>query len=372
MRQRVAFLRTLIAGKPVLALDEPFASLDAITRAEMQEWLAAALRTDPRTVVLVTHDVEEALYLCDRVVVLSSRPARIVAELSAPAPRAADRDAAVTDPQFIAAREEALRALRGRLRNEALAAAAGADRPLLLGLWQVACSTGALADALNLESFLVPSPAEIASSLWENRGLLAENAWVTLREMLLGILAALIGRRRLRGPHAPLAGPQDAAYPLIVASQTIPIVVISPILVVWFGYGITPKVVIVALICFFPITVNALDGLRSVDPEAVKMMRSLDASRWQRFWRVEAPAALPSLFTGVKIAVVGRPDRRGLRRVVGFELWPRPPDPVRYRQLPDRAAVRDGGRPLRPGAGADRPDRPRGATRRLLAIELRR
>jgi ABC-type nitrate/sulfonate/bicarbonate transport system ATPase subunit len=113
MRQRVAFLRTLIAGKPVLALDEPFASLDAITRAEMQEWLAAALRTDPRTVVLVTHDVEEALYLSDRVAVLSARPARVVTELAAPAPRAADRDAAVTDPAFVAAREEALRALRG-------------------------------------------------------------------------------------------------------------------------------------------------------------------------------------------------------------------------------------------------------------------
>jgi ABC-type nitrate/sulfonate/bicarbonate transport system ATPase subunit len=111
MRQRVAFLRTLIAGKPVLALDEPFASLDAITRAEMQEWLAAALRTDPRTVVLVSHDVEEALYLCDRVAVLSARPARIVVELPAPAPRAADRDAAVTDPAFVAAREAALRAL---------------------------------------------------------------------------------------------------------------------------------------------------------------------------------------------------------------------------------------------------------------------
>ena len=117
MRQRVAFLRTLIAGKPVLALDEPFASLDAITRAEMQEWLAAALRSDPRTVVLVTHDIEEALYLSDRVAVLSARPARVVAELAAPAPRAADRDATVTDPAFVAVREEAMHALRGSLRS---------------------------------------------------------------------------------------------------------------------------------------------------------------------------------------------------------------------------------------------------------------
>jgi NitT/TauT family transport system ATP-binding protein len=112
MRQRVAFLRTLVAAKPVLALDEPFASLDAITRAEMQGWLAQALREEPRTVVFVTHDVEEALYLCDKVAVLSSRPARIVAELEAPAPRVPDRDAAVTDRAFVAVRERAMRALR--------------------------------------------------------------------------------------------------------------------------------------------------------------------------------------------------------------------------------------------------------------------
>ena len=137
-----------------------------------------------------------------------------------------------------------------------------------------------------------------------NRGLLAENAWVTLREMLLGILAAItvgVGFAVLMHQSRLL---RDAAYPLVVASQTIPILVISPILVVWFGYGIGPKIVIVALICFFPITVNALDGLRSVDPEAVKMLRSLNASRWQLFWRLEAPVALPSLFTGIKISVV--------------------------------------------------------------------
>lgn len=178
---------------------------------------------------------------------------------------------------------------------------------LLLGAWQIAASTGAIANALSLEDFLVPSPAEIASSLWENRGLLAENAWVTLKEILLGILCALVvgvGMAVLMHRWRLL---RDAAYPLIVASQTIPTVVIAPILVVWFDYGIGPKIFVVAIFCFFPITVNALDGLRSVDPEAVKMMRSLDASRWQRLRRVEAPAALPSLFSGIKIAVVVAP-----------------------------------------------------------------
>jgi ABC-type nitrate/sulfonate/bicarbonate transport system ATPase subunit len=111
MRQRIAFLRTLLAGKPVLLLDEPFASLDAITRGEMQEWLADALATEPRTVLLVSHDVEEALYLADRVLVLSARPARAVVELRSPLPRARPRIEAITDPAFAATRERALGAL---------------------------------------------------------------------------------------------------------------------------------------------------------------------------------------------------------------------------------------------------------------------
>jgi putative hydroxymethylpyrimidine transport system permease protein len=175
------------------------------------------------------------------------------------------------------------------------------------GAWQIACSTGVLAEALSLERFLVASPAEIASSLWDNRSLLAENAWVTLREMLFGIVAALVIGLAFAIAMNRWRTVKDATYPLIVASQTIPILVIAPIIVVWFGYGISPKVLIIALVCFFPVTVNALDGLRSVDPEAVKLMRSLDASRWQIFRRVEGPSALPNLFTGIKIAVVIAP-----------------------------------------------------------------
>ncbi len=111
MRQRVAFLRTLLAGKQVLLLDEPFAALDAITRAEMQEWLAGALAQERRTTLLVTHDVEEALYLCDRVLVLSGRPGRVVGEIPSPEPRRRPRLEAVTSSAFTAARERALAAL---------------------------------------------------------------------------------------------------------------------------------------------------------------------------------------------------------------------------------------------------------------------
>jgi putative hydroxymethylpyrimidine transport system permease protein len=177
----------------------------------------------------------------------------------------------------------------------------------LVGAWQIAVSTGAIAEALSLEDFLIPSPLEIATSLWDNRSLLTENAWVTLREIILGIGCALVAGLGFAVLMYRWVTIRDATYPLIIASQAVPIVVIAPILVVWFGYGIGPKLAIVALVCFFPITVSTLAGLGSADPDAIKMMRSLDASRWQIFRRIEVPTALPSAFTGAKIAVVFAP-----------------------------------------------------------------
>jgi ABC-type nitrate/sulfonate/bicarbonate transport system ATPase subunit len=108
MRQRVAFLRTLLPGRPLLLLDEPFGALDAITRADLQEWLAGMLAEEPRTVLLVTHDVEEAVFLADRVIVLSARPGRMVAEFEVALPR----PRSVTDPELAQLRGEALEALR--------------------------------------------------------------------------------------------------------------------------------------------------------------------------------------------------------------------------------------------------------------------
>lgn len=172
----------------------------------------------------------------------------------------------------------------------------------LISAWQMAASSGTLADLFNLESFLVPSPAEIAESLWQSRSLLAENAWVTLREVVFGFgCAVAVGIAFALVLHLSETL-RLAFYPILIASQTIPIVAIAPILIVWFGFGLAPKLWIIALICFFPITVNTLDGLRSVDPEATKMMRTLDASRRQILWRVEAPTALPYFFSGARIA----------------------------------------------------------------------
>ncbi len=173
---------------------------------------------------------------------------------------------------------------------------------VLIAAWQAAASSGVLADALGLDSFLVPSPADVAGSLRDDSSLLAENAWVTFKEVMAGFAVALlfgVGVAVLL--HlSPLL--RRISYPLVVASQTIPVIVIAPILVVWFGFGIGPKVAIIALICFFPITVNTLDGLGTVPAAQLKLMRSLGAGRLRALTMLEAPTALPFVLSGAKIA----------------------------------------------------------------------
>ena len=173
----------------------------------------------------------------------------------------------------------------------------------LIGAWQLAARLDLLAHALHIEPFLVPAPSDIARSLWSDRGLLADNGWVTLKEVLGGFAVSVAAGVLFAAVLHVSPTLRRATYPLLVASQTVPIVVVAPILVVWLGFGIGPKLAIIALICFFPITVNTLDGLGSVDPDLLKMMRTLDASRMQTFRRVEGPSALPYFFSGAKIAV---------------------------------------------------------------------
>jgi ABC-type nitrate/sulfonate/bicarbonate transport system permease component len=167
---------------------------------------------------------------------------------------------------------------------------------LFVGAWQIVASLP------GVDRLILSSPGETARALGDDSSLLLDNAWVTLVEVLLGLAAAIaLGAAAAVG--MPLVRPlRDAAYPLLVASQAIPVVVIAPLLVLAFDYGIGPKIVIVALICFFPITVNLLDGLRGTDPELLKLMRSLGASRAQTLRKVELPACLPYLFSGLRVA----------------------------------------------------------------------
>jgi ABC-type nitrate/sulfonate/bicarbonate transport system permease component len=173
---------------------------------------------------------------------------------------------------------------------------------VLLAAWELAAQWDLLADALGIEPFLVPAPSEVAEALWDDRALLAENAWVTAQEVLAGLAIAIAAGFAFALVLHVYPTLRRAFYPLLVASQTVPVIAIAPILIVWFGYGIGPKLAIIALVCFFPVTVNTLDGLRSVDPDLIRMMRTLDAKRGRILTRVEVPWALPSLLSGARIA----------------------------------------------------------------------
>ncbi|MEZ5122103.1 MAG: ABC transporter permease subunit [Solirubrobacterales bacterium] len=167
----------------------------------------------------------------------------------------------------------------------------------LVGLWQLYAGVGGVDD------LILPAPSEIATALWTDRELLWDNFVVTAGEVALGIAAALaLGFACAVAMHFSRSV-RRATYPLLVASQAIPVVIVAPLLVVWLGFGIGPKVAIIAVICFFPITVTTLDALGRVDRDTMKLLRTLDATRWGAFRFAEAPAALPAALSGAKIAV---------------------------------------------------------------------
>ncbi|HYF27068.1 MAG TPA: ABC transporter permease [Baekduia sp.] len=168
---------------------------------------------------------------------------------------------------------------------------------LLLAAWEAYAQSGAIDD------FILPAPTEVATALWEDRGLLADDLVVTAQEVALGLLLATVVAVALAVAMHFRRLLRDALYPLAVGTQAIPIVTIAPLLVAWFGFGVFPKLIIVAIVCFFPIVVTTLDGLDRVDPEQRKLLRTLGASRWQTFRFAELPAALPAALSGARIAV---------------------------------------------------------------------
>jgi putative hydroxymethylpyrimidine transport system permease protein len=171
---------------------------------------------------------------------------------------------------------------------------------LLLALFVLAWQ--GVASLHGVDDLTLASPVETFRALRDDWSLLMDNAGVTLVEVLLGLAISVAAGVGFAVAMHLWRSLREAAYPLLVASQAIPIVVLAPIFVLAFDYGMGPKLAIVALICFFPITVNVLDGLGSVEPELLKLMRSLGASRLQTLVKVELPAALPFFFSGLRIA----------------------------------------------------------------------
>jgi ABC-type nitrate/sulfonate/bicarbonate transport system permease component len=167
----------------------------------------------------------------------------------------------------------------------------------MLSAWELYVDLGGVDPAL------LPAPHTVASALWDNADLLWRNFTITAQEVVLGLgLALLCGFALGVAIHlSPLL--RRAVYPHAVGSQALPIAVIAPLLVLWWSFGIFPKLFVIALICFFPVVVTTVDGLAAVDPDQLKLLRTLDASRWQAFRFAELPAALPAALSGARIAL---------------------------------------------------------------------
>jgi putative hydroxymethylpyrimidine transport system permease protein len=168
---------------------------------------------------------------------------------------------------------------------------------LLLAGWEAAVR------AFTIPFYILPAPSRIAGVLVADRALLAGEAAVTLGEVMLGFAIAFVVGATLALLIFSSRTVERAVYPLVIASQTVPVFAIAPLLVVWFGYGMLSKIVMAALIVFFPIVVNTVDGLRAADPDMVNLLRILGAGPAQIVRRVRIPAALPFVFSGTRIAV---------------------------------------------------------------------
>jgi ABC-type nitrate/sulfonate/bicarbonate transport system permease component len=188
--------------------------------------------------------------------------------------------------------------IRLRRRGHALAVLAPASLLLVFFLgWEAAVRVW------DMSVYVLPPPSAVLESLWVDRALLAPEMWVTLQEILLGFALAFCTAMTLGFVLSHSVVLNRTLYPLLVASQTIPVLAVAPVLLIWFGYGMLPKIIVTALIAFFPLTVNTVTGFGSVDPEMKTLFRAYRAGRWQTFRKLTLPWAAPYILAGVKISI---------------------------------------------------------------------
>jgi ABC-type nitrate/sulfonate/bicarbonate transport system permease component len=167
---------------------------------------------------------------------------------------------------------------------------------LVLSAWELYARLSGVSEST------LPAPSEVLAHLWQDSGLLAANAWPTVAEVLLGYLAAVaLGVGVAVLVHGSRLV-ERALHPWLVVSQTVPIPAIAPVIVLWTGFDLRPRLIVIALVCFFPVAVNTIDGLKAAEPELLGLLRTLGATRRQRFWLARLPAALPFVFSGLKVA----------------------------------------------------------------------
>ena len=167
---------------------------------------------------------------------------------------------------------------------------------LLLLFWQGLCATGLV------PAYMLPSPLDVVRALYSERALLWEHAAVTLKEAAVGLAVGVVIGVLFAALMDSFELLYRAVYPILIMTQTIPSVAIAPLLVLWFGYEMTPKIILVVLATFFPVTVGVLEGFRSADRDAIALLRSMGAGRFKVFRYLKAPSALPQFFSGLRIA----------------------------------------------------------------------
>ena len=310
MAQRVGLARALVVDPPVLLLDEPFSALDALTRETFDAELQRLWLDRPRTVVLVTHSVAEAVALADRVVVMTPRPGRVarIVDVDLPRPRP------VALARRPARRRAGGRGARGARigpcrRAAAMGRGAGGGMrrigsallslAVFLAIWKVVTVVG------DLPEYILPAPEVVAERAARaiGSGVLWPHVGVTLVEIVLGFVIGAIVAIGVGIALAKSLAVERALSPYIVAAQAIPILALAPLLDIWFGGGLSARVVVCALIVFFPITIATMVGIRGTDPLLGEMLRSLGATPAQRTRLLEIPSALPVIFGGLRVGV---------------------------------------------------------------------
>jgi ABC-type nitrate/sulfonate/bicarbonate transport system permease component len=199
--------------------------------------------------------------------------------------------------------------------------------PILAGMvglivaWQLYC------DVSGVSPLLLPSPIRIASALVDARDEATQHASTTFAEALVGFAIAVGAACVVAVAMDRVAALRRSVYPILVGSQAVPILAITPLLVLWFGFGLLPKVIVIVLVTFFPITVALLDGFASTTAEATDLLRTMGASSRQAFWKLRLPSALPGFFTGLRIsvtyAVIGAVYGEYIGAFDGLGIWMR-------------------------------------------------
>ncbi len=168
---------------------------------------------------------------------------------------------------------------------------------VIILVWEIACKV------TGVSRVILPSPSRVASTMVKDWPLIWPNLVVTMQEIILGFLVSLATGMILGILIVYSKFLERFIYPLVIASQVVPVFAIAPLLVIWFGFGLSPKIMIAALVTFFPICVNQVEGLRTVDPGIINLMKSYNATEWQIFRIVRFPASLPFLFAGIQVGI---------------------------------------------------------------------